>query len=114
MPKIVSNSDPTNPRPWFEFTLGTDLRTEITVANGLASAKWTNASSQEENALVNNSSHSHILNSNKNGEIHVLAVTLGGKLEFVPFSEQRDEYYAHLAEYDPNTGKITQLEFVEQ
>ncbi len=46
-------------------------------------------------------------------EIHVLAETLDGDLEFVPESQQRETYYAHLGWYDPATGEWTLLEFVD-
>lgn len=46
-------------------------------------------------------------------EVHVLAVTLDGDLEFVPESKQRPAYYAHLGWYDPTSGEWTALEFVD-
>lgn len=46
-------------------------------------------------------------------EVHVLAVTLDGDLEFVPLSKQRPAYYAHLAWFDPSTGEWDRLQFID-
>lgn len=113
MPEIISNSDSTDPRPWFDFRVSSDLWVDIFEANGLAAATWTNASEQAEQALTENSRHSLGLTSGKETETHVLAVATDGGLEFVPRSEEAGVYYAHLGWYDPETGTWEKLEFVE-
>lgn len=49
----------------------------------------------------------------KSTEVHVLAVTLDGGYEFVPASEQRPAYYAHVAWYNPVTQEWKVLDFQE-
>jgi hypothetical protein len=112
MPKIKSNSSPDSPRPWFEFTFNAaTLEVTFTKANGISKAisKVTKA---KESALKGKRKVK--IKAGKESEVHVLAITLEGDVEFVPVSEQRPEYYAHLAWYDPTTGSLDALEFEEE
>lgn len=114
MPQIASSSDPDDPRPWFRFDMDSvTMQVDVAEANGLAAAPWTNASKSDEKALRENSKHAVGLSSEKPDERHVLAVTTGGTVEFVPQSEQQPVYYAHLAWYDPKTDTLEKLEFTE-
>lgn len=108
---ITSSSDPENAFPWFEFTL--DIpggSVTFTKANGLSIATG-KAPPQAESGLLK--AHSIALSSTKPNEVHVLAVTMDGAVEFVPESEQKPIYYAHLAWYDPTTDELTVLEFTQ-
>lgn len=100
MPKIRSSSDPNDPRPWFKFDINPPLnRVVFSEANGrpgLGRVVTTHAIKIDP-ALPN--------------EVHVLAVTEDGIVDFVPLSKQRPVYYAHLAWYDPSTGTLTTLDF---
>lgn len=111
--KIESNSDPNDPRPWFDHDLRSDLRADIRDANGAAAADWTTATETDEQTLVEDSSHSLTISSEKPEEVHILLVTTDGQLQFIPESEQPAVCYAHLAWFNPDTGEITQLNFQE-
>jgi hypothetical protein len=113
MPEIRSSRDPDDPRPWFDFRLRSDLRAVVEDVKGLAAADWSDADETDEQALVEDSPHSLVISREKPEERHVLAVTTDGAIEFVPESEQRPVYYAHLAWYDPLLDEITQLQFID-
>lgn len=129
MPVILSTSDPDDPRPWFRFTFdGATLTVDMTEANGLAAYSKANgrAVSKQKEAAARRK-HAFTLAPERRAdlpprdpalpprdqEVHVLAMTEDGDLEFVPQSEQRPVYYAHLAWYDPATGDVAVLEFVD-
>lgn len=113
MPRIESSSDPSNGLPWFKFDVDTvDMSVGFSKANGLANFPDAAAGADLDH-LPPNSRHSLKLSTDKPDEVHVLAVALDGTLEFVPVSEQREVYYAHLAWYDPSTGNADAMEFVE-
>lgn len=109
--EIESNSNPDDPRPWFDGDLRSDLRAEINDINGLSAAEWTTASDETETSLVEESAHSLTISEEKPMETHVLAITTDGDVELVPESDQRASYYAHLAWYDPETDEIEALTF---
>lgn len=99
---IRSNPDPTDPHPWFKFNVDVaGKKVTFTEANG--------------RPALGNIVKSHVidLNPGKATERHVLAVTEDGIVEFVPESEQRPVYYAHLAWYDPTTQTLEVLDFQE-
>lgn len=113
MTLINSVKDPDDPHPWFDFELRSDLRAEIREATGLSAAAWTDAATSDEQVLVDDSAHSLAISAEKPMEEHVLAVTTEGEIDFVPRSEQRAVYYAHLAWYDPETDELDVLEFAD-
>jgi len=109
---IRSVDDPNNPKPWFEMDLDeASMSLRIRKANGLSRA-LAGVSPRAEQALVK--THPLQLNPQARDEIHALAVTLDGSLEFVPMSKQRPVYYAHLGFYDPRTDTWELLEFVPE
>lgn len=111
MTVIKSDPDPDTGRPWFDFDFDTSaLEATFREANGLSNHPDAAANASVDH-LPPNSKHAMSLNANKDTEVHVLAVALDGTLDFVPLSEQRAEYYAHLAWYDPTDGTLDKLEF---
>jgi hypothetical protein len=109
MPHIFSNPDPASPQPWFDFDFDGE-NFIVRECNGLAASKETKANKATEAALKK--SHKVKKKVGKESETHVLAITLEGVVEFIPQSEQRPVYYAHLAWVHPD-GTIESLEFVE-
>lgn len=111
MTTIRSNSDPSDPRPWFDLRFGSAGWVDVLEANGLAAAGWTNADEQAEQALKDNSRHSF---NPATDEEHLLAVDLEGNLVLEPRSEHAGTYYAHLGRYDPAAGEwLEKLRFTE-
>lgn len=96
---ITSNDDPAKPEPWATLTL-LDASTSVTI-NAFKGVATT--------TVVG--THALTLKLGKETEVHVLAVTMGGALEFVPVSEQAVEYFTHLAWYDPVAAAWTVLRF---
>jgi hypothetical protein len=139
--QIRSNPDESNPRPWADFELGDgSLSVTVGALNGLHAFREAMAARGErpypeaERTKVGASrrptptKHTLSLSTEQRpadeqpsdparpslaDEVHVLAVTLEGDLEFVPTSRQRHVYYAHLAWYDPLTKVWDKLQFVE-
>lgn len=113
---IRSFSDPARPEPWAELVVA-DGSLDVTVRalNGLEAYKRARGEDVPPGWKRRPEATAHTLarSPSKPDETHVLAVTLDGDLEFVPQSEQRPVYYAHLAWWDPATGEWTVLEFVE-
>lgn len=100
--QIRSSSNPDDPRPWFEYAVDiAGKKVTFTKANGRPAM----ASIVKDHAIA--------FKPGKLNERHVLAVTEDGVVEFVPVSEQRPVYYAHLAWYDPTTQTLEILEFTE-
>lgn len=138
-PPIRSRRDESDPHPWAELNLTDGSReVEVVELNGLLRARELAAEragekldNAERRKLENSrrptpTTHTFELDGdtdptvdddgNPTGpapadEVHVLAQTFDGELEFVPLSKQRPEYYAHLAWFEPDTGEWTALEF---
>lgn len=125
---IVSRRDPDDPRPWADLEL-TDgsLDVQVRELNGLPAFRARNGLGADEppgwKRRPDATAHTFARSSDDQAaadtgvapadEIHVLAVTLDGELEFVPTSQQQPVYYAHLAWWDPATGEWTALEFID-
>ena len=110
MPKIRSNPSPDSPMPWFDFTFDGETF-DLKQCNGLAASKQCKSVDKAKESRLNKK-HKVKKKSDKKDEVHVLAITLDGEVEFVPASEQRPVYYAHLAWVYPD-GTIEELEFGE-
>lgn len=109
MVEIRSSSSPDSPKPWFEFTVMNGLKVRFNAANGLGKFAEGDASDLAHLLGVRKLA----LSSEKPEERHVLAVDLEGDVDFVPVSEQRATYYAHLAWYEPQSDEWEVLEFRE-
>ena len=125
-PPIRSRRDEARPEPWADLLLADgSLDVQVRELNGLLVAREHAAeragqaldkatrNKLEQGRRPNATSHTFELDADADDEVHVLAQTLDGDLEFVPESKQRPEYYAHLAWFDPSTGEWTALEFVD-
>lgn len=137
---IKSSANPEDPRPWFEMLLADGSpEVELLAANGLLAFREHMADigkrpfpAEERERVMKNetaaarrkyptrlatgprpqgSPKPEESRPNLRDEVHVLAMTMDGEVEFVPSSQQRHEYYAHLAWYDPLTSEWTALEF---
>lgn len=135
--KIQSDPDPETSWPWFALEVADGSPDfEITEANGLIPFRHRMRSQAmpfgpatqalvEANAAKLKGKRKGVLKrgapppgalrqpgrQNYEDEIHVVAVTIDGEVDFVPHSEQRLEYYAHLAWYDPKTQTWDVLDF---
>ena len=108
---IRSHSAVTSTRPWVDFDVNeTSKMLTIHDFNGLsASGK---VSRQKEVGM--RKSQMLLLHPLALTEWHVLAITLDGTIEFVPFSQQRPEYYAHLGVYKPESNTWELLQFIDE
>lgn len=110
---IQSCPDASCPRPWVEFSdfavTPTGVRVSIARCTGVAAAPFVAAGEDRERALE--TTHLFAFDTDALSERHALAITLEGELELVPFSKQRQVYYAHLAFIDPETGDAEVLKF---
>lgn len=137
---IKSDLSESSPRPWMEFDV-VDGSTSVTInkINGVVpylryrafqeNKDFSTTAAQAVDARVRSMIKRHNFSlatgtktpeeltpgesPNLAEEVHVLAVTLEGEVEFVPFSRQKAEYYAHLGLYNPATGEWEVLQFVE-
>lgn len=141
--KIISSSNPDDPRPWADFEVSDgSLQVTFRTLNGItayqeaaAKRRGTTLGVAQRDAFKrtefsNAAGRMQTLSlatgprlpgekvfegrPNLSDEEHMLAVTEDGEIEFVPFSRQRQVYYAHLASYDPLTGEWTLLSFVDE
>lgn len=133
---ICSRRDPDRPEPWADLDLvDGSLTIAVRELNGFTAAKEIAAAragealdAAELNALKGRerpevTSETLQLSTDTTApeggglppaeQVHVLAVTLDGDLEFVPESQQASVYYAHLAWYEPATGEWTAFEFID-
>ena len=106
-----SEKSRSSPRPWVKWALNEPIkRFTITDVTGLSARGLV---SPEKEAVLKRV-YTLELSPIKPTEIHVVAITLDGNLEFVPESEQRPEYYAHLGWYNPVMDTWTILDFQEE
>ncbi|MDQ7794160.1 MAG: hypothetical protein RDU89_07070 [bacterium] len=115
MQEVTIRSDPSedSPRPWFEFEFNEkSLAVTVSRIRGLSRALGRSDRALEDS--LEGKTVALQLNPDRATEIHVLAVTLDGELEFVAESQQRPIYYAHLAWYDPVKREAKVLKFVEE
>lgn len=137
---IASSSDENDPRPWADIKVTDgDLTVVVNALNGVLPfrEKQEQAQGRVLSDTVRNSlkgkrrpiptTHKLGLSTAKRDpneefdstrpeladEIHVLAVTIDGDVEFVPFSRQNRFYYAHLGWYDPKTREWDVLQFID-
>lgn len=123
---VTSRRDPARPEPWAELDLvDGSLSVTVQALSGLDVARERAAErvgepldqkTRDQLAKAKRphvTEHTFALDPDAPDEVHVLAQTLDGDLEFVPLSKQRAVYYAHLAWFAPSTAEWTALQFVD-
>lgn len=123
---VKSKSDESTANPWVQFDVADgSLQVTVRALNGVvpfreaqARAEGRELAARERSEIASRGqravrTHTFTVDTSVPAELHVLAVTVDGDLEFVPASKQRPVYYAHLAWYDPTTSEWSRLSFVD-
>ena len=108
---IISDARVETSFPWFDLEIDGTGRLRINDANGLSA---TRPETRAKEIALKKRFPAFVVAPDVMNEQHVLAITLNGDLEFVPFSKQRPEYYAHLGWYDPSTDTWELLQFIQR
>lgn len=116
--RITSSDNPNNPFPWADLEINDNsLSVGVKAFNGLEAYQRIKMRQQGQSLTptmaqkFKKNPETLNLRLKNPSERHVLAVTEEGEYEFVPFSQQRLIYYAHLAWYTPTTGEWEVLKF---
>ena len=129
--QVRSHQDENDPHPWAELDIADgSLDIRVKALNGLEAFRERNglgagsppgwqrrpeatSHSLERSTEAGASPIQDPLRPQIRDEVHVLALTLDGALEFVPSSQQKPVYYAHLGWWDPLSSEWTVVDFVE-